>query len=485
MFRWVSGFKGVSMPSILRGRILALLALALLPLPAGAEAGPPVLDLATCVAQALAAGPDFALAAANLALARATRDQAAAKNAFGLSSSAGLTRAVTHTNYTAKTGNSISTLIDPNANVSDTPQAGLSLTGPLSTSLSLAASQIMPESGNIDSATRVALGLSTTLWDGYAGGRALAALRQADYSLAAADSQSAAARSQAVYSVKQAYYSLLADQRQVDILTHSLEARGADQARTQALYAAGAASGIDIKQADYNRSLAALDLRKARAAALVARQKLSALTGRPLDSEYLVAEIETLPPQPPRAAQAVATALASRSELRQNEFQAASGRLALELAKGQYSPSLSASGNLSLTQDWTQPRSTADWSLGLQLSYPLIDSGTLDAQRRQALYRNAAYAAQRDQLVGSLSSQLQSAVDAQGDLLARVELARMGLDLAREQHELAKTQFELGVGSNLDLLNASVALTTAESALAQSRSDAQLGDLALQNALGN
>jgi outer membrane protein len=474
MSRWWPGL------SRSRGRALAVLCLVAATL--GAEASPPVLDLQTCVAEASAAGPDFGLAAANLAVARATRDQAAAKNAFGLGTSAGLTRSVSHTTYTAPTG-SVQTLAA--ANTSDSPQAALSLTGPLSTSLGLAATQVIPEAGNVDEATRVSLNLSSTLWDGYAGGRALAGLRQADFSLASSDSQAGAARRQAVYAVKQAYYGLLAQQRQIEILSRTLEARSEDEARTRALYEARGASGIDIKQAEYNRIQASLDLRKARAGLVAARQRLSALIGRPLDNLYTVREVEALPPAPPEAAAAVAAALSSRAELWQLELQEAAGRVALDLAKGQYSPTLSATGNLSLTQNWTMSRNSADWSLGLQLSYPLIDSGTLDAQRRQALYQNEAYSLQRAQLVASVSTEVQAAVDSLADLLDRVALAQKGLELAQAQYELARTQFELGKGSNLDLLDASVALTSAEAALSSARSDAQLGDLALQNALGN
>ena len=65
-----------------------------------------------------------------------------------------------------------------------------------------------------------------------------------------------------------------------------------------------------------------------------------------------------------------------------------------------------------------------------------------------------------------------------------VELARQNLELAQDQYDLTELEFGTGVTSNLDVLAASVTLTTAKAGLAAARSAAQLGVLALQNAMG-
>jgi outer membrane protein TolC len=56
--------------------------------------------------------------------------------------------------------------------------------------------------------------------------------------------------------------------------------------------------------------------------------------------------------------------------------------------------------------------------------------------------------------------------------------------LARDQYDLANTQFELGTGTSQALLTASVALSAAEAGLEQAKNNLALGILALQNAMG-
>ena len=120
----------------------------------------------------------------------------------------------------------------------------------------------------------------------------------------------------------------------------------------------------------------------------------------------------------------------------------------------------------------------------MNVAAPIYSAGSIDAQIRQAALQKQSYLLQQQQLAATIATEVKNAVYSLKDLLAREELARAGLDLAQSQYELTRLQFEAGVSSNLDVLAASVALTTAEVALARARSDAQLGVLALQNVEG-
>ena len=83
-----------------------------------------------------------------------------------------------------------------------------------------------------------------------------------------------------------------------------------------------------------------------------------------------------------------------------------------------------------------------------------------------------------------IATNVKSAVFSLRDLLARVDLARQSLDLAQVQYDLAAAQYANGVISHLDVLTASVTLTTAQVNSTAAQSSAQLGVLALQNAMG-
>ena len=444
-----------------------------------------VVTLTDCLEAALENGPDMRLSQTNLAISQAQYRQATAKNSLGLSGSAAASRKQPFVNTVPSKvsggyspfSSSVSTA------ATDTTQAGLSLSGPL-TKVDLSASYEVYEMTPLDHSTKVSLSASQTLWDGYAGGRGLATVQQAELTLQGKRAAEDANRKSIAYQVKQAYYTLLADQRQLSVLQETLAKRREELVRTQSLLQTQNASQIDLKQAQVNARTAELDLRLAQSNLAVARGKLSELVGWPAGRPYTVAELEELPPPGFEVAEAVKTALNQRADLKQLRLNRASGDINLTLMKSQYSPTLSANGGLSWTRDWSYYSDLANWNAGLQVSIPIVDAGLRDAQLKEAAAQNQAYDLQEGKLAASIDTEVKNALYNLQDLLARAELAQATLDLAKDNYDLAYIQFQQGVSSNLDLLTASVNLTTAQVSLAKARSDAQLGVLALQNAMG-
>jgi outer membrane protein len=441
---------------------------------AGAEDRTVTLDQA--VSQALSAGPDMRISRANLSIARAQYDDSASANGVGVTGSASYDRTPFTTGYSA-TGQAFQF-------VQDNFQGGLTLSAPLSTSVSLTGTHSLAEITPIQQSTNVALTASTYLWDGYAGGQALGAARVAAYALQGTQSAENANQKTIVYNVKQAYFTLLGQQRQLSILEDTLAQREAELARSQALFDAGSVSRIDLQQARVNRLLADLDLKKARGVLEVDRELLSNLLGWPMDQVYQAAEVEDLPLPSLEVASAVKSALASREDFRQVELSLRSGEVSLELKKALASPTVSVNTGVSWIEDWTASTNRTTVHAGVSIKAPVIDTGSLGAQVREAALQADKLRAQQDQLASSIASSVKSAVYSLQDLLARVDLARQSLQLAQDQYDLAELELASGVTSNLDVLAASVALTTARVALAAARSAAQLGVLALQNAMG-
>jgi outer membrane protein len=339
----------------------------------------------------------------------------------------------------------------------------------------------MPE----DIGGSVSLTAKSTLWDGYPGGKGRAEVQKAQITLRGARVKDEANRKTIAYNVKQAYYTMLSTQLQLSVLQDTLAQRQQELARTQAQFDLGNATKIDLKQAQVNLRSAELDLSTAQKSLAVLRERLSALVGWPLDRQYAAAEVPDLPVPGLDIPQAIRTALGQRADLRKFELDRASDQLDLTLKKSQVSPTVSANGSYSWTRDWTTGEDSSDWSAGLQVSVPILDSGLTKAQVQQARLEIESLQIQEQKLAASITTDVKNAVYDVQNLLAASTLAAGNLDLAKDQYELATTQYDSGVLSTLDLLTASVALTTAQVNLAKSRSDVQLGVLALQNAMGD
>jgi len=434
----------------------------------------PSITLQQAVDQALTTGPGILISNAAVATARAQYTVSAAANGIGLST----TGSLAHSDRNAITS-SIST--PP----SDTAQAGLKLTAPLSTSVSLAVNHTLDEATTPYQTSGVSLSASSTLWDGMAGGSDLAAVQQAALTLKETLAAEGANQKTIVYQVKQAYYTLLAQQRQLAILQQTLTQRQQELSKTQALYDAQSATQIDLKQAQINQKQAELDLALARDNVEVDREQLSALVGWDTEKVYSVAEVDDVSAPVLDAAAAVKTALAQRADLAQLQLKIASGDIAVALAQAKGSVQVTTSAGINLSQNWTLNNGNLGWNAGLQLAMPILDAGSTDAAVKIARLSSQSLAVQKQQLVATITASVKSTLYSLRDLLARADLAKSSLALAQSQYDLAQLQFDNGVDSNLDVLTASVALTTAQVNAAKARSDAQLGILALQDALGN
>ena len=322
------------------------------------------------------------------------------------------------------------------------------------------------------------LSVGQTIWDGYGspldGGKGAASLRQSALALQGKELAAAAARQELISGVKQAYYALLSAQHTVAVRREALSQQQAQYERTKARAESRLATSLEVRQAEINSRSAELDLATAEAALAAGRRTLSLAAGWPGDRLYIVAEA----PDPVAPAldipALVAAALEKRIDVRRQALDAQSAAVTLALRKAARSPTVSASGSVSL----------ATWSIGISGKIPLVDSGLSAAQVRETEIAVEQAQLEARQLTETVTTEVTTAVADLNDLVARVDLATARRDLARAQYELAQTKLSLGVGSTLDVLDALVDLTEADVGLSKAKSDVYLGILRLQDAVG-
>ena len=213
-------------------------------------------------------------------------------------------------------------------------QGGLTLSSP-STSLGLTAQHSIMEVAPSDQVSSVSLSASQTVFDGYPGGRAAAAVQQADYTYRAAQVAYEASLKSVIYQVKQAYYTLLVDQKTVLIREATVTQDQQNLAYYHGLLTAGRATQLDVLQNQVTLTQAQLDLRTAQNTVAVDRGNLSQQVGWPQDKEYLVAD-SPIPDLPSlQLDEALKTAFQNRSELLTFDLNIAAANINLALQKSQ------------------------------------------------------------------------------------------------------------------------------------------------------
>ena len=132
------------------------------------------------VAAARATAPGLKLATVTLDTARAQLMQVQATNGFSLAGKGGYTHQGNLPGTTSSSSTAASTAAVGSVVNGENIQGGLSLAGP-ATSVGLTAQHSIEDAAPNDQVSSISLSASQTVFDGYPGGRALAAVQQADY----------------------------------------------------------------------------------------------------------------------------------------------------------------------------------------------------------------------------------------------------------------------------------------------------------------
>jgi outer membrane protein len=449
-------------------------------LTAAAAETPPVVTLQQGIDAALSQGDDNMILQGNLEAARAQHALNVSKNSFGLTASVGGQESWILGN-TALQGNKILT----STALATGAQAGLTLNGPL-TSISVTPSFIPanpPTSPDAFSLTSVSV--TQTLWNGYWGGPLQAAVDKSLLALQGKEIGAEASRLGIVYTVKQAYYTMLSAQGNLAVKTRILEKQDAVLKQIRAVYDLKLASLADLKTAQLNARSAQVDVTSAAHDLRFARIALATLMGASPDSDFAVADVAAPTAPVGTLAEAVATGLARRVELKQLALSLRSAAIDLALARGQGTPTVSVTGGVNVLLDLGNPTAPADSAnLGVKLSMPVLDAGAVDSQVRSILRQNDVYAVQQSQLRKSITTAIQNAWENVRIANDRLDVARLSVEATDLQFQLVSAQRDTGTASNQDLLTAAVNLANAQNTQASAESAAELAVLQLQSVMG-
>lgn len=297
----------------------------------------------------------------------------------------------------------------------------------------------------------------------YDGGRFTANIRSARYFVDASDALLQATRAQLTLRVTEAYADVLAAQALEEVARQSVERVQVVLKTAKARLEAGVAPRFDVLRAEAELAAAQEQLLTAQNAVALAKAALNQLLGRPTNAPI---EVAPLPEPITPSSEALQTetfltqALAHRPELRSAESQIQAAQERVNFAKADKNPLLFLSSNYQRQTETGFSRDYA-WSVNLIVQFPIFDSGRRESvlQEQEALLQQAL--AQREQLQRQIALEVEQAVRNYQVALQRLNTARAALASAEEAFRLAQVRYEAGVGTQVEVLDAQVALTQA------------------------
>ena len=356
-----------------------------------------------------------------------------------------------------------------------------------------ATSQIPGDPGLPDSDIRfynadTTLTLSQPLLRGFGRTVARRGLSSAEWRRQDADRQQTLAQQQVTVDVVATYYRVVAQQAFIDVARQSVDRARRLRDASEAKLDAGLVSQLDVLRAQQLVAQSEIQLFDAQAATEDARDALAFLMGR----ESATFDVERAIPRPDQApidaAQATATALGRRLDLRGLSEASADADRQVRYTRNQLLPQVDV--NLAVTRRVTADSFAKSFGVdGFQFATFFTIAMPVDRTAQIVEYQSSLIDRDRrkreiETLERQISDDVRRAIRERDRLLRAVIAAETSVEISRKEVDVAQLRYERGLSNNLDVVTAESALLVAESRRIQSLADAAVSRIRLRALLG-
>jgi outer membrane protein len=324
------------------------------------------------------------------------------------------------------------------------------------------------------------------------------------------------AQQEIVTRVREAYYDVLLNEEERRLIQNSLERVQQALEETRMLLSAGLAAEYDVLRLEVELAGLAPRLRRVESQVAAARRTLAVAVGlesgaeitvmgslaslslqaeatNDTDNAAILAFSGLEAPEAIQAEELVACARSNRTDLRQLEQTTRLHETEVRYEQAAYLPQVALFGTYSITsQDngslrffgGSGSQRIHGSQLGVQVSIPLFSGFQRPArvQQKRALHRQAE--AQERRAGAEAENEVRTLLDGVHEARERVEAQARAIALAQRGYEIARAQYREGMGNQLALTDAEVALRESEFNYAEAVHDYLVGRARLDEAVG-
>ncbi len=318
----------------------------------------------------------------------------------------------------------------------------------------------------------------------YAGGQIRAAVKASEYLAQSQEWKKAATMAEVEFAAKQAYYDVLLTDALVNVAEGSVRTFERNLSDAQQMYDVGMISHYEVTRAKTELGARKADLVNAQNARRLALANLHRILYIPQEVPIeLTPVFDWEPPSDPIDA-LISKAYEQRPEVKALQQAILAAEENLRRVKGEYKPKIGLNadykntqgGGVSIQDGWT-------FSVGAQ--WELLAGGRRRFERveSQAQIDNLKHQlADVEKLIELDVTRAHIQIQ---DAMAKVQSEKGTVELAQEGLRLAELRFKEGVGTQTEVLQAELALTSAETKLIQALRDYAVASASLERAVGD
>ncbi len=285
-----------------------------------------------------------------------------------------------------------------------------------------------------------------------------------------------------LFDVKEAYFDLLRAMKEEEVALEAMKMYEHHLEQARAYYEVGKVSKIDVTTAEVDLSKAGLDLIKARTSVRTGRAVLNNALGYPDAPPFSIEDMLSWKEIGMSREDILKSAMMTRPDLRSLEIQEKQAQESVVLAKKDHSPTLSANAGYS----WGDDHFTGDDELymGISLEVSIYDGGLTKEKVRQARAELKKSSADLESLKQDVILEVDSAFLEVQDSAEAIQTAGRTVEQAKENLELANGRYEVGVGSPVEVTDATENYINARNTYYGSLYDYRSALAALEKAIG-
>lgn len=280
------------------------------------------------------------------------------------------------------------------------------------------------------------------------------------------------------------YYDVLAYRDIVTLNKESVERLKAHLANVVAQFEVGTVAKVDVLRSQVELANAEQALIKSQNDFDVAVIKLLNIVGLPLDTDLSLKEELKYQSYSQTLEDCLGYAMKSRPDLYQVAHLVKGAKGGLQAARGGYGPQIAAFASNEWGGETFPGSASSKWTVGATLEMNILDSGVTAGQVDQARGTLTKQLEQQRQTVLNANLEVRSSYLGLRESEKRIGTAEVAVSQAEEDYKIAQLRYQAGVGTNVDVMDSQVALTTAQNNYVSALYSYNTSKAALDNAMG-
>ena len=318
----------------------------------------------------------------------------------------------------------------------------------------------------------------------YSGGYVTGKINQAKENYTSSELGVDKSLQQIKYDATNGYYSALAARNMVGLGQESVDRLQAHLQNVQAQFAVGTVAKVDVLRSEVELAQAQQTLTKAQNAYDLAIASLNNVVGLPLGTEVELKEELGYAQDSRQLNDCITYSLTNRPEVLQAQSSVKAAQAGVQAAKSGNLPTVSVVGKENWYDNSFGGDDNNNWSLTLQTAFNVFDSGVTSGQIKQAEAVLIKAQETQRQTRDSVQLDVRNAYLSLREAEKRIDTSKVAVVKAEEDYKIAQVRYQAGVGTNIDVMDSQVALTTAKTNYVQALYDYNTYRAQLDKAMG-